>query len=358
MAKPLFSNDEISAFNEKLKEIEADKLTFPEYESRKTAQNIVHNAFLAQAILRIRKDRINDLLNYLIIIVGTKGARADIQVWQGFSHADDEAYLDILKGCNTSLNLRFLHMFLKAILVAYRSWSLTAFVKFLRGNKVAGGKANELVGFGSFHKDSGWSESEVNAVAAVFFNEWSTVSKLFMKYDSELTDRVYAESQDNWDIPYSAQFAATSKTVNTEFIEELISALEKRELAPMPTNPKKAFKPRVPKVFKPGDIIQKNTISDLPSLSIIEIKVVTRMKQGEKNTPSAIQIVLVSPSKPRFYLNIWRIVDGKAYLTGHDVYVFDHDRKCLEGAIYKGQWGHGVQAQDKPYKYPHDHIGL
>ncbi len=28
-------------------------------------------------------------------------------------------------------------MFLKAILVAHRNWALTAFVKFLRGNKVA-----------------------------------------------------------------------------------------------------------------------------------------------------------------------------------------------------------------------------
>jgi len=358
MAKPIFSADEISAFNAKLKEIKTDKLSFQDFKSQETAENSVHNAFFAQAVARIRKDRRDDLLNYLLIIVGTKGERSDIKVWQGFSHADDEVYLNILKGCNTPLNLRFLHMFLKALLVAYRSWALTAFVKFLRGNKVAGGKANELEGYGSFHKDSGWTESEVSAVAEVLFNEWGLVSKLFMKYDSELTDRVYTESQENWDVPYSAQFAATKRTVNTEFIKELISALEKRELAPIPTNPKKAFKPRVPKVFKPGDIIQKNTISDLPPLSIVEIKVTARMKRSEENAPSTVQIVLVSTPKPRFYLNIWRIVDGKAYLTGHDTYVFDHDRKSLEGATYKGQWEHGVQAHEKPYKYPHDYIGL
>jgi len=82
------------------------------------------------------------------------------------------------------------------------------------------------------------------------------------------------------------------------------------------------------------------------------------MKRSDKNAPSTVQIVLVSTPKPRFYLNIWRVVNGKAYLTGHDTYVFDHDRKSLEGAIYKGQWEYGVQAHEKPYKYPHDYIGL
>ena len=357
MTKPIFSPEEISAFKEKLQEIETDKLNFSDYESRKTAKNTVLNAFFAQAISRIRKDRMDDLLNYLLIIVGTKGESADINIWHGFSNSDNEMYSKTLKKCGTPLNHRYLHMFLKAILVAYRSWALTAFVKFLRGNKVAGGKSDKIEGFGYFHKDSGWNELQVKNVASIFFDENSTVSKLFMQYDSELMDKVYAESEKNWNIPYSAQFAATSKIVNKEFIEELISLLEKRELAPMPTDQKKQFKERVPKVFKIGDIIQKNTISDLPPLSIVEIKVTMRMKSGDKNIPSNVQIVLVETPKPRFYLNIWRIVDGKAYFP-HSVYDFDCDRKALEGAVYKGQWEQGVQAQAGKYKYPYDYIGL
>ncbi|MFA6514466.1 MAG: hypothetical protein WCT50_04250 [Patescibacteria group bacterium] len=358
MAKPIFNETEISTFNSKLQEIQNDKLTFPDYKSKENATNCVINAYFAQAVSRICKDRMDDLLNYLLVIVGTKGGRADINVWQGFADCDNEIYTDILKECNTPLNLRYLHMFLKATLVAYRSWALTAFVKFLRGNKVSGGKAEQLEGFGYFHKDSGWNELQVKAVGAVFFDEWSIISKLFMEYDSELTDRVYEEGQKNWDIPYSAQFAATSRIVNKEFIQELISLLEKRNLAPIPTNPKKAFQPRVPKVFKPGDIIKKNTISDLPPLSIVEIKVKMRLKHGGNNVPGTVQIVLVETPIPRCYLNIWRIVEDKAYLPGNDTSTFDRDRQALEGAIYKGLWEYGVQAQKGGYKYPHDYIGL
>jgi hypothetical protein len=358
MATPIFTEEEISSFKKRLQEIETDRLTFPDYHSREAAKNIVNNAFFAQAVSRISQDRIEDFINYLLIIVGSKGERGDIPVWQGFSHADNEAYLNILKGYENPLNRRYLHMFLKAILVAHRNWALTAFVKFLRGNKVAGGKADKLEGFGYFHKDSGWNEAQVRSVALILFDDWSTVSKLFMQYDSKLKERVSAESDDNWNIPYSAQFAATSKTINEELIKAIISALEKRDLAPLPTDPKKAFKERIPKIFKPGDLIRKNEISDLPPLSLIEIKVKKRLKRGDENAPGTVQIILVSPAQPRCYLNIWRVADGKAYLTGNDFSSFDHDRKCLEGAIYQGQWEEGVQAQKGAYRYPYDYIGL
>lgn len=358
MATPIFTEEEVSAFKERLKEIENDKLTFPDYKSRENAKSVVNNAFFAQTASRILKNRVDDFINYLLIIVGSKGERGEIPVWQGFSHADNEAYLNILQGYENPLNRRYLHMFLKAILVAHRNWALTAFVKFLRGNKVAGGKADKLEGFGYFHKDSGWNEAQVKSVALILFDEYSAVSKIFMKYDSQLADRVYEESENNWDIPYSAQFAATSKTVNEDLIKALISALEKRDLAPLPNDPKKAFKPRVPKVFKAGDLIRKNEISDLPPLSLIEIKVKKRLKRGDENAPGTVQIVLVSPAQPRCYLNIWRIADGKAYLTGNDFSCFDHDRKCLEGASYQGQWEEGVQAQKGAYRYPYDYIGL
>lgn len=358
MAKPIFSDEEITAFKSKLAEIEKDKLTYPNYEDRENAIKCVHNAFLAQAVSRIRKDRIDEFLNYLLIIVGTKGERADIKVWLGFSDSDNEIYSMIVDEYNTPINNRYLHMFLKAILVAYRSWALTAFVKFLRGNQVAGGKANELEGFGSFHKDSGWSELAVKRVSEVLFDENSIVSKLFMEYDSKLSSRVYEESQKNWDIPYSAQFAATSKIVNREFIEELISLLEKRDLAPIPKNPKKAFKPHVPKIFKPGDVIKKNTICDLPPLSLIEISVKMRLTRGEENRKGSIQIVLVNPPVPRCYLDIWRVIGGEALLPANDYSTFDRDRNNLEGAIYQGQWQSGVQAQKPAYKYPYDYIGV
>ena len=275
MATPIFTEEEVSAFKERLKEIENDKLTFPDYKSRENAKSVVNNAFFAQTASRILKNRVDDFINYLLIIVGSKGERGEIPVWQGFSHADNEAYLNILQGYENPLNRRYLHMFLKAILVAHRNWALTAFVKFLRGNKVAGGKADKLEGFGYFHKDSGWNEAQVKSVALILFDEYSAVSKIFMKYDSQLADRVYEESENNWDIPYSAQFAATSKTVN----EDLIKALS-------------------------------------------------------------------------------RIAHGKAYLTGPDYSCFDHDRKCLEGASYQGQWEEGVQAQKGAYRYPYDYIGL
>jgi hypothetical protein len=52
-------------------------------------------------------------------------------------------------------------------------------------------------------------------------------------------------------------------------------------------------------------------------------------------------------------------VDGKAYLIPRgDLYEFDCQRESLEGATYIGQWEHGVQADQKPYKYPHDYIGI
>jgi len=358
MKKSIFSQDELDAFNLKLQKIKTDNLSFPDYKSKENARSSIRNAFLAQAVSRIEKDRMDDFLNYLLIIVGTKGKRADIGVWQGFADSQDKAYRSILKECNTPINNRYLHMFLKAILVAHRNWALTAFVKFLRGNKVAGGKADGLEGFGSFHKDSGWNESQVKAVGAVIFDEWSIVSKLFMEYDQEIADKVYNTSQNDEDIPYNAQFAATSKIVNGELIKKLISLLEKRDLAPKPSNLKKKFAPRIPKVFKLGDVIRKNTISDLPPLAIIEIEVTMRIKRGDNNTSNTVQIILIEPPKPRCYLNIWRIIGNKAFLTGYDVCVFDHDRKSLEGATYKGLWEYGVQANKPVYKYPYDYIGL
>ena len=358
MAKPIFDAAELQDFQKKLTEIENDKLNFPDYENRESAQNCIRNAFFAQAVSRIRQNRLNDFINYLLLLVGSKGEKANIRVWDGFNLADDEKYIDLIKQFDTPLNRRYVHMYLKAILVAYRSWALTAFVKFIRGNKVAGGKANQLEGFGYFHKDSGWTEAQVHAVSDVLFSSWSATAKVFMQYDPKLSERVYEESEKNWEIPYSAQFAATSRTVNEEFIKELIAMLEKSELAPLPTNSKRAFAPHVPKEFKENDLIRKNTICDLPPLSIIEIKVIARMKSGEPNLPETVQIILVTPPAPRCYLNIWRIADGKAYLPYRDHYMFDYDRKSLEGATFKGIWENGVQAQKPPYRYPHNYIGL
>lgn len=357
MAQPIFSTDELASFRAQIDSAQKDTITYPNYADREFAVKKILSAYFAQAIERIRKDRMQEFLNYLVIIVGSKGSYANIPVWQGFADSDEPKYAEIFNLYNTDLNRRHLHTFLSATLIAPRNWALTAFVKFLRGNKVAGGKANNLDGFGSFHKDSGWNERQVNNVASVFFDERSDVSKLFMQYDADLRDEVYEQSQVDENVSYQAQFAATDRIINKDFLNELIILLEKSGLAPKPTTTKKVPKPHVPKIFKEGDIIRENTIRDLPGMSIIEISVLIRKKHGQANTEGTVQIVLVEPAKPGYYLKIWRIVGQKAFLPDNN-YEFDSHRKSLIGAKYIGIWEQGVQAQKDGYEYPYDYIGL
>lgn len=351
MAKPLFTEKEISDLEKKITSIQKDRVNYPNWSDQDTAIKNINGAYYAQMISRIRNGRIDDFLNILLIFVGTKGARLEISLKEGFADADKPAYRKLVEENDTPLNRRYLHMYLRAVIVAYRSWAVAAFIKFLRGNKVAGGKANQLPEFGCFHKDSGWTEAEVRKIGKVLFDDSSLVCKLFMEYDDDMYSKVYAALDENEKIPYDACFKAVNKTVNTAFLEELTTALETRGLAPMPTAQKKKFKQHVPKVFKPGDTIRMATIQDLPAMAIIELQAYSQDGYKAPKNPVTVQVVLVEPPQPRCYMRVWRIVDGKAYVAD-SYFDFDGDRKSYDGAIYKGQWDAGVQNPRNRHNYP------
>lgn len=353
MARPLFSLKEMKGLRESLAGVDTDPALLG-WDSRAQAKQIILGAHYAQAVERIQAGRMQDLLNYLIRIVGSKGSRADIRVWEGFSLADDAEYCEILRCYNTSQIRRDLHTWLSAVLTARRDWGTTAFVKFLRGNKTGKG-----YGFSSFNKDAGWIEHQVNAVATILFDSDSEVSKLFMQYDTGLQDRVHDAIKQGADIAYGTQFAATYRMVNEQFIQQLIELLEQGDMAPLEIVAKKPPKQRIPYAFKEGDIIKPDTIRDLPSMAVVEIAVLARAKGGA-NTPTTVQIVVLETPQPRESLNIWRIVGVEARLPPEYDGSFDHDRASLVGATYVGLWpeGKGVQAQKPRYRYPYEFIEL
>lgn len=344
MGKPLFTPEELAAYRRKHSNLQArersKELQWPAYWAEKEALEKSH---LAEKASRA-KARLPDYLRGLVILTGKRGQEY-VTFDALFQHSDDQELQSMFTGANTPENRRALHTILKALQVIPRSWARSAFVRFLRG--IGKQRGSKLYGAGLFGVNFGWTEPQVIAVCNVLVDDRNPYSQVLMSFVDVQQELAEAAESDSEVVDSDVSFKATRVNRDTEFLGQLVAALEAEGLAPLPeAKEHKPTKQRKPKVFKPGDIIRESNLRDLPLPAHVEIPIERRAEGSQDWAPGTIEQV-VTTLHPG-YVTCYRIKDGRAYVRGWN----EQRKDWLSGATYLGPWtGEMVKGKDVKYKF-------
>ncbi len=341
MAKPLFTEAELSAHEKALDKLQNESRKpgsdFSAYWRERTNLEKAHEL----EMVKRAQARETDYLNALTILVGSKGHEY-VPFYQAFASSDAKTIMDKVNERDTPETRRSLFTILTALTEIPHSWATSAFVRFLRGNgKQRGAKYH---GAGLFAVEYGWKGDEVTAVCKPIMNERDMYSKVVMSYTdlTEVEAEMAEKDPDYEEASTDLRFASCARW-DVAFLKKLCGILESRGLAPIPTpTVKEPSGPRVPKVFKPGDVIRRATLRDLPLPAHVRIPV-ERLPSGmawieakpENWTDSTIdQVVLRLGNAGRYrYASI-----GSDPNKAHEEGIFGNDKGFLDGATYVGPW--------------------
>lgn len=342
MGIPLISKEEVEDHEEQLRLIDKkygyhkkDRTSFDfnSYWNERECCRIAYNTKL----ISLAKERPEDILNALLVCIDTKGEKY-IDFYSAFESNDSEQILAAIQKANTPENRRWLYTILKALTEIPKSWAKSALVRFLRG--IGKQKDAKYHGAGLFGEKYGWSTHQVDSICHIIAscNDYSvSYSSILMSYDD--VQEEIDEADPEWEeVKGDARFAATRAERDVEFLNKLCSMLEEKGLSsiatPAPQKPKKAH---VPKEFKAGDVIRKNTMRDLPLPAHIRIPI-DKMdvdKDGRAVGEWYEDFIekVITKIENNGYMYFAYVIDGKAYRINQ------FGRKSeMEGATFLGKW--------------------
>ena len=345
MPKPLFTKEELTSHEKALEKLEQDyrKSTRSHGDYWAERENLV-KAHELEMVKRAQV-RAPEYLNALIILAGSRG-HTYVPFEHVFVGSDNPKIEAKYKECNTPETRRTLYTILQALTEIPHSWATSAFVRFLRGNGKQ--RTAKYHGAGLLGVDYGWKEDEVSAICKIITQEHEAYSKVVMSYtDLTEVERELEKKDPDYEVHKESKtdlrFAACARR-DKEFLQKLCGMLEKEGLGPIPTPETKEPKgPRVPKVFKPGDVIRKATLRDLPLPAHVRIPVERlpsgmewhKAKDGDWTKSTIDQVVVRLGDSGRYtYASIGREPD-----VAYQERTFDYQGKdWLDGATFVGLW--------------------
>ncbi len=341
MSKPLFTDAELSAHEKALAKLQKEsRKPGSDFSSYWRERQNLEKAHELEMVKRAQA-RETEYLNALIILVGSKGHEY-VPFVHAFKSSDEKLIKDKTKEYDTPETRRSLFTVLCALTEIPHNWATSAFVRFLRGNgKQRGAKYH---GAGLFAVEYGWKGEEVVAICKPITSDQDLYSKVVMSYTdlTEVENEIREKNPDYEESSTDLRFASCARR-DVAFLKKLCGILESRGLGPIPTpTVKEPSGPRVPKVFKPGDVIRKATLRDLPLPAHVRIPV-ERLPSGmslfdakpENWSDSTIdQVVLRLGNAGRYHCASIGADPKKA----HEERVFGNDKGFLDGATYIGPW--------------------
>lgn len=340
MAKPLFSTEEIAAFERQISELSAKynngankTMSFDAYWTQKTA---MENAHKLEEVKRVQQ-RPEEFLDGLLVFVGSRCTQY-VEFDKAFAESDDPAYRKEVLLANTPENRRILFTLLKALTEVPRSWATSAFLRFLRGT----GKQKDAKyhGAGTFGTRYGWREDEVKALSEVLTQSRyrSSYASVLMSY-ADVEAEIEEDDPDYEVVDYDAKFKAVRANRDVAFINRLCDILDAQGLGPVPLPAEeKPKKERKAKQFHSGDIIRKSNLRDLPLPAHIQMPI-------ERLDDTSGQWVASTMQKVVTHLGTGRYVAAIVHSDGKNAFyenAFDakwgRNKNELEGATFLGEW--------------------
>jgi hypothetical protein len=337
MAKALFTKKEIDKHEAKvaaLKWNRDDGTPWNEYWSQVEA---LRRAHLIEQVRRAQA-RPEDFLNGLITLVGKRGGQY-IVFEHAFASAGSRDIKKLIKDADTPETRRSLYTILQALTEVPKSWATSAFVRFLRGTGKQ--KGSKYHGAGTFGSDYDWKEREVKGICDVMIGGHNPYSKVLVSYAD--VEQEIRDAPDYEIIDYDTQFKATRVERDVEFIEQLCKMLEARGLGPIPSpKAKKAKKARKPKNFKPGDIVRKSTLRDLPLPAHVRIPIERYDEPAKQWVDATLEQVVIEIGTGRYHSALIQPGTKRAYPDNPWAYKDD-----LYGATFLGKWEGSVAKKKK-----------
>jgi len=333
MAVPLFTEQELAEHKDRCDAVwkewrgGSNKRSWEECSAESEALRM---AFRVETARRIEQ-RAEEFLNGLLVSVGSRGTKY-VDFHKAFSESDTEEMKNLVLLYNTPESRRTLYTILRALTEVPTTWGRSAFMRFLRSTGKQKGK--QYHGAGALGADYGWIEDEVRVFCYNVADAYSPYAKVLMSY-ADVEKEIREVDPDFEVADYTAKFAGTRAERNIPFIEKLCTLLEEQGLADVPIPKEKSpQKERVPKVFKTGDVIRRNTLRDLPLPAHVRIPIEKLDEGSGQWLPSHMEQVVTVLGKQGHYIGLPIANDGKAYEGWYDW----HGKDWLEGAIYLGPW--------------------
>ncbi len=295
---PLLSDAEIKSWEGRLKDLEAEHRkggTYLEskYYAEEKAIKLEELALVKQRVLQ----RVGEFTDALLLMVAERGTKQYPLGWI-FSHSAEARVIVDIERANTPENRRDLHTLMSALKTTPKSWGRSAFVRFLRDNGEQANPKYKYPGKGLFAKEYGWKTDQLNMICdQLLGNRWHESWELGRVLNSfaDVADEIREDDEEmEKEGSYKATFSATRAERNNELIDEVLSVLERRGLAPMPEPKKSEPKPpRQPKQFSPGDKIRSATLRDLPLPALVRVQI-EKCTDGKREEwkPGEIDIVV------------------------------------------------------------------
>lgn len=341
---PLFSEAETAKRVRELKKLSSkpDSVDWTDWWNQRQA---LERAQLAEKVRRAQA-RADDYLNGLLILVGNRGGHY-LPFDEAFERSGSAELKKELAKCDTPANRRVLYTILRALTEVPKSWAMSAVTRFLRGTGAQ--KKAKYHGAGALGVRYGWKDREVGSIAAVIADGRNPYSLVLMSYaDVAEENRQEAESEEEL-IPYGNTFAATRADRDVEFLNQLCGILETRGLADVPAPAaEKPKKERKVKVFKPGDVVRKNTLRDLPFPAHLRVTIEKQDPESKQFVSDTVEWVAFDIKGP--YSRCYRVKDGVAYPSNR--YRSEEYKSHLIGAVYLGKWEGPINESKKlAYKF-------
>lgn len=334
MSQPLFTPEEISAFNLKQERLDKKRKEGSISWDDCSKEHINNQRAHEMEKTKRAQARAEEFLNALIILVGNRGTKY-VPFDMAFEKSGSHDLKKELAKHDTPEVRRTLYTILKALTEVPKSWARSAFVRFLRG--IGKQKNEKYHGAGMLGAQYGWKGNEVTFICEVVAGSHELYAQVLMSYaDMEKEIREIREADPEFQITdYSVKFKAVNVERDVKFLNQLCSILEAKGLAAVPTpSPEKPTKPRKVKVFKPGDVIRRKDLRDLPLPAHVRIKIEKRHKDSSERLNGTIEQVVTGLHNDGYYSYYLVAPNGKAYRER-----FNGKRKeWLDGAIYLGPW--------------------
>lgn len=333
MGTPLFTEEELAERKAAFSRLDAQRkelgTTFDEYWKQRQA---LEAAQLSEVVRRTQA-RVEEYLNGLIIVVGSRG-ESGVSFYEIFSNADTESFIALLAMHDTPEVRRDLYTILRGLSEVPRSWARSAIVRFFRGT----GKQAKATyhGAGLFGTRYGWKTREIDLVCQWMVDTlYGRPLMLFAAARDELID-----ADPDYEIRSETnEFAVTRFDRDAAFTQKLCEMLEARGLGPVPAPAsQKPKKPRKVKEFKSGDVIRRRQLRDLPLPAHVRIPIQRFDEESEQWLDATIEHVVLKLWDGGVYEYALVAPNGKAYTKAYSLSYMTQEKAWLEGATFLGPW--------------------
>ncbi len=342
MATPLFTEEECDAHKARFDELERN-LNDKKYRDWSEYWGNVEGlrkTIRIETVNRVEK-RAEEFLNALLVLVGSRGTQG-VDFREAFSQSDTKELKELVSLHDTPIARRNLLTIFRALIEVPKSWGRSAFLRFLRGRgKQKGAKYH---GAGMFGTDYGWKEDEValfcDVIAGGRYDNQAPYAAVLVSY-ADVEEEIREEDPDFEVTDHVTALMATHAERNIPFLERLCTILEIRGLSEVKAHQETApKKEHIPKIFKSGDVIRKNTLRDLPLPAYVRIPIERLDEKSKQWISGHLEQVVMVLGGNGSYMGLPVGKDGKAYKGSYN---WEH-KSWLEGAVYLGPWNGEIVA--------------